>query len=76
LHNAKASFKRSPLPIIKHLRDGLRLTAREHSDSLIAGDRGRLQALLKKASCRLLKKIQRRGARKIDKRRRTYGTLQ
>jgi hypothetical protein len=32
--------------------------------------------VLKKASCRLLKKIQRRGARKIDERRRTYSTLQ
>jgi hypothetical protein len=32
--------------------------------------------VLKKASCRLLKKIQRRGARKIDERRRTYSTSQ
>jgi hypothetical protein len=32
--------------------------------------------VLKKASCRLLKKIQMRGARKIDERRRTYSTLQ
>jgi hypothetical protein len=31
---------------------------------------------LKKASCRLLKNIQVRGARKIDERRRTYSTLQ
>jgi hypothetical protein len=30
--------------------------------------------VLKKASCRLLKKIQRQGARKIDERRRTYST--
>jgi len=30
----------------------------------------------KKASCRLLKKIQRRGARQIDERRRTYSTSQ
>ncbi len=32
--------------------------------------------VLKKASCRLLKKIQMQGARKIDERRRTYSTLQ
>jgi hypothetical protein len=32
--------------------------------------------LLKNSGCRLLKKIQRRGARKIDELRRTYSTLQ
>jgi hypothetical protein len=31
---------------------------------------------LKNSGCRLLKKIQRRGARKIDELRRTYSTLQ
>ena len=35
-----------------------------------------LSRLLKNSGCRLLKKIQRRGARKIDELRRTYSTLQ
>ena len=33
------------------------------------------QQVLKNSGCRLLKKSQMRGARKIDKRRRTYNTL-
>jgi hypothetical protein len=35
-----------------------------------------ISSVLKKASCRLLKKIQMRGAKKIDEWRRTHSTLQ